>query len=444
MKKNAKNLNALPRLKPLPLLLLALWAPVCDAAEETTPEPAVEEPGVVARPRPEGVPALQMSTDYAYPALGFGTYAPISQVEARGFRVEPFTVLAGIQAGIGYDDNVALSSTSKVGSLFTTVAPSVAVGLDGATQRYYFVYRGNYGVYASNAQSDYTDHNIALTAANAWTTRFRTLAAYEFVRGHTPRGIAISSTAQAERWTQQTLHGTANYGAVGAQGGVQGDVGHISRRYMGSTTASAIGEYDRVDLAGTFYYRVAPKTRAFVRAAWAEIEHPGDASLDSKEAQFQAGATWEALATTTGRAGFGYTTKDFAASSRPNFSGYSFDLGAMWTPRLQTSFDVAARRFLSETLEAGSAFLVNSVGSFSWNQLWLRGIRSTVNYAYGRIEHQGIVRTDSYQSFAARVSYGLSRSLRLGAELRHDSRTSDLVGADYSRNIFLLTAETAL
>lgn len=427
------------------LCVLTLWTSLCIAAETTDVEtsPGPEEPGVISRPLPEGVPSLQMSTDYARPALGFGTYAPVSQVEARAFRVEPFTIRAGLQTGIGYDDNVALTRTNKISSMFFTVAPSVSAGLEGATQRYYAVYRGNYGTYSSNAQDDYADHNFALSATNSWTGRFRTLANYDVTRGHTPRGITAASTTASEKWTQQSVRGSATYGAAGAQGGLQGDIGYSSRRYTDSAAAAA-AEYDRFEIGGTFYYRVAPKTRALIGAAWADVDHPRDPSLDNREMRYSVGVTWDVLAKTTGRFRLGYTTKEFASPARSDFTGYSYEAAVGWVPQPQTGFDFSASRFLSEAFEGGSTFAVNTVGSVVWNQLWQRGIRSTANYAIGQVEQQGLNRTDTYQAWGARVSYGLSRSLRVGADFRHDARTSDAAGVEYTRNIILLTLETAL
>jgi hypothetical protein len=42
------------------------------------------------------------------------------------------------------------------------------------------------------------------------------------------------------------------------------------------------------------------------------------------------------------------------------------------------------------------------------------------------------------------VSYPLSRTLRAGAEYRHDTRNSDLPSFDFTRNLILLTLESAL
>jgi hypothetical protein len=443
MKKNTGRPSANRSLRRTSLVALALWTPVCTAGEGADEVPATEAPSVVARPLPEGVPSLQMSTSYAHPALGFGTYMPMGQTEARAIRVEPFTVRAAVQTGIGYDDNVALSSTNKVGSMFATVAPSVAVGLERPNHRFYAVYRGQYGTYASKAQDDYADHDLGLSAANSWATRFRTLLEYDYTKGHTPRGITATAGSETQRWTQHVLRGTANYGAVGAQGGLQGELGHISRRYSGAA-GSVVGDYDRAEAAGTFYYRVAPKTRALVQASWADIEHPRDATLDNTESRYDVGVVWEALATTTGRARVGYITKSFSSAVRNDFTGLNYEGAVTWTPRPQSSVDVRASRSLSESYEIGSTFVVNTLGTVAWNHQWPRRIRSTATYTYGRVAQQGLNRTDNYQNWGARVSYSLRRSLLVGAELRRDSRESDLTVLDYTRNIMLLTLEAAL
>ena len=422
----------------------ASWAPLCQAAEEAeSVERPREELREVAAPVPEGVPSLQMSTDYAHPALGFGTYLPMGQVEARAIRVAPFTILAAVQTGVGYDDNVALRRGNERGSMFYTVAPSIAVGLEGALERYYLVYRGNYGAYASSAQDDYADHNIALTAANSWTTRFRTLAAYEYVKGHTPRGINSGSLNTSERWSVQSVRASASYGADGAIGRLDGNVGHSTRRYSTNTAGAVSGEYDRLEGGAGFSYRVGPKTRAVVQIAAADISHANDVSLDNTEMRYLVGATWEALAKTTGSVRVGYTTKDFS-SARSDFSGQSYEADVSWAPQTTSIVSVRAGRSLSESYEIWSDLVVNDVFGGGWNHLWPRGIRSTISYVHARAHQEGLARTDVYDQFGARVSYPVRRSLRVGGELRREARNSDAGGLDYTRNIMLITLETAL
>jgi hypothetical protein len=432
-------------LKRVPLLALALCAPFCRAGEGGEAiEPPPRESSVESRPLPEGVPSLQMSSEFGHPALGFGSYAPIGQVTSRAIRIAPFVVRAGVQTGAGYDDNVGLSRTNKVSSMFFTLSPSVAVGLEGATQRYYAVYRGNYGVYSSSSQDNYDDHNIALSAANLWTTRFRSLVNYEYLKGHSARGITTSSTAAPEQWTTQAVRGSGSYGAAGAKARVDGNLGYLTRRYNSGSAAADTADYNHLSAGAAFSYRLAPRTRAILRATWGDFEHPGDPSLDNTEVRYLVGVTWEALAKTTGRLTVGYTTKDFSSSVREDFAGQSYDAGVTWSPQPHSVFDFAASRFLSESYEIGSSLVVNTVGTAVWNHVWQRGIRSTVNYVYGQARQEGLSRTDSYQNWAARVSYGIRPSVRVGAELRHETRDSDASAIEYTRNIILLTLEAAL
>jgi hypothetical protein len=106
--------------------------------------------------------------------------------------------------------------------------------------------------------------------------------------------------------------------------------------------------------------------------------------------------------------------------------------------------EFTARRFLSESFVAGASFVVNTYYGAVWNHDWYRGFRTTLQYSYGQSSFQGISRTDTYQDLAARGSYGVTPSLRVGMELRRDSRDSDNGGITFKRNVILLTLETAI
>jgi hypothetical protein len=107
-------------------------------------------------------------------------------------------------------------------------------------------------------------------------------------------------------------------------------------------------------------------------------------------------------------------------------------------------FDFSARRTLAESIEGGSTFAINNVAGATWNHVWTARVQSTVSYVLGRISYQDLGRADTYQNFAVRVSYGLERWLRIGAEFRRDTRDSNVTGFDYERNLTLLTLEAAL
>ena len=113
-------------------------------------------------------------------------------------------------------------------------------------------------------------------------------------------------------------------------------------------------------------------------------------------------------------------------------------------PLEHSSFSFSANRTSAEAIEAGSNFVVVDVATITWNHAWFDRVRSTVGYLYGQEKHQGIDRSDTYQTFDTKLSYAFSRRLRLGVQFRHDARESPEPGLDYRRNLTLLTLESTL
>jgi hypothetical protein len=385
-----------------------------------------------------------MSNDFVAPQLAFGDYRPIGEVDSRGVRVAPFTIRAAVQSAVGYNDNVPLSQTNRIGSMLFSVSPSVSIGLEGALHRYYLVYRGNYGVYPSSTADNFADHNVSLSAADEWTARFRTGLLYDYGRGHVPRGTTTGTASEPLRFDTHTMRGTASYGAPGAQGRVEGTATYTQLRYRSAPITSAPRDYDQAEVGGAFYYRLAARTRAVFQVTHGDISHPNDPSFDSSENRYLVGATWEALAKTEGTLRVGYMTKTFDNSALGDFSGPTYEASVRWSPRTYSVVEATARRVFGESVSSGSSFVVANRATLGWTHAWSERVQSTAGYTYGKLDERGAERTDTYQNWALRVSYALQRSLRIGAEYRRDTRDSDLAGFGYRRNLTLVTLETAL
>jgi len=430
----------------LSLVLLGAWSLQCTGAEEAAPSVAPEgTPGEVQRSEAGGRPPLQLGTDLALqsPIAGITNYRPVGEVESRGIRIAPFAIRAAVIAGMGYDDNVTLSENNKVSSMLMTVSPSVSVGLEGAAHQYHAIYRGNYGRYASSSRDNYEDHNGSLVAANGWTTRFRSLVQYDYLRGHNQRGSTVTAISQQDRWDLHSLRGSGSYGAEGAPGRIEGSAAFGGRRYK-TGLGSDIRDYDQFDLGGGFSYRLAPKTRARIEIARSDLTHESDPTLDSVEMRYLVGLTWEALAKTQGSLKVGYTTKDFSDATRLDYSAPTYEVGLTWSPRTYSVVNLVLRKSLSETPETASYFTVTTAAFVNWNHAWSERVRTSLSYNRTHQSFQGLGRTDNVQEVAARASYALRRWLRVGAEFRRDWRDSNLPGFDFTRNLMLLTVESAL
>lgn len=431
-------------------LCLVCGTGVAGEAPDAAPAPSTAAPEPDEREAPdvrgirEGAPVLEMSPDFTSPAMAFGGYFPVPQMESGAIRVEPFTIRAAVNTGLGYDDNVTLTRSNQISSMFLTVTPAVIVSLEGANHRYYAVYRGNYGRYFASTADDYENHNIGLNAVNEWTTRFRTQASYEFTRGTDPRGSTASNTTQPSSWNLNRLRGSVSYGAAGAQGRLDGYLTYTKREYTDNGGVPDLRNFDQIDAGGTLGYRLAPKTTATLTLQHSDITHPDAPLLDATENRYLLGLNWNALEKTQGQARVGYLTRSATNSGAADFSSPTYELNATWTPLTYSIVNVSATRTSAEAIEAGSRFIVVDVATVTWNHAWFERVRTTVRGLYGQQRHEGVDRTDSYYTISGRVSYALHRRLRVGAEIRHDARSSPDPTFEYKRNLTLLTVESSL
>jgi polysaccharide biosynthesis protein VpsM len=386
-----------------------------------------------------------MSSDYGSPSSAIGGYRPPGDMVSSGVRVEPFTIRAGAHAGLGYDDNVRLSQTNRVSSMFLTMSPSIAVGLERENQRYYLVYCGNYARYFNSSPDDYADHNVALTAAHELTGRFRTSFLYEHVRSRDPQGSStVTAASGLVRWHVNAVRGTVSYGAEGAQGRLEGTAGYLNKVYDTALPPGVARDYEQFELGGAFLYRLAPKTRAIFELRRAEISHRLDPLLDSTETRYLVGANWDVTASTTGAFRVGYMVKDPENPAAETFSGPTYEASITWAPLDYSRFAFNGRRTFSEPVEIGSPFVIDSLFSAAWTHVWPRGIQSLVGYTFGQQRHEGIGRSDTYHTFDVKATYPIHRRVRVGAEFRRDVRNSPVPLLDFRRNLSLLTIEGSL
>jgi hypothetical protein len=424
---------------------LAADAPEVDSAPPRQVQEPEEREAPQVRRAPEGAPALQMSPDFASPAMSFGGYFPVPQMESGTMRVEPFNIRAAVNAGLAYDDNVTLTRSNKISSLLLTVTPAVSVGLEGANQRYYAVYRGNYGRYLTSSVDNFENHSFGVVAGHDWTTRLTSLATYDYTRGRDPRGATTETLTRSDPWTLHRLRGNAAYGAPGAQGRLEGFAAYTKREYSGANGgAPDARNFEQVDVGGTFAYRVAPKTSGTLTAQHSDITHPDAHVLDATENRVMVGVVWEAMAKTNGYGRVGYLRREGSDPAAGNFSTPTYEVGATWSPLTYSTLNVTANRTSAEAVEAGSRFLVVDTASATWDHSWFERVRSTVRGLYGQQRHEGLSRTDSYYTVGAQVSYALHRRLRVGAEIRHDARNSPDPLLEFKRNLTVLTLESSL
>jgi len=366
-------------------------------------------------------------------------FEPLS-VKAGAFDVTPALALT-----VGRDSNVGLSNGAKTSTNFTLLNPSVIIGLPVHGQMYGAKYSGLFGRYTGSRTDNYNDHNFDLFADNVWSSRLNTLVKVDYLKGHDSRNALLFKNK--ELWHATGLSAMGHYGVEGAQGQFELAAGKMSKRYDSNNSGfTPIYDYDRTDLSGTFFYRVAPATRMFVEASHSKFNYvialPGK-NLDSSQQSYMVGVKWDATAKTTGSVKFGTTKKSFDSGLLPSGSFAVWDAKVTWAPKTYSRLDASLKQGANEYGGLGS-FMQTRDADFNWMHDWTSYVTSTLSFGDGSDNFQAATRVDKRQHYGARVTYGFRTWLRAGVEYQHSKRTSTDPLVGYTKGVTMLTLEGSL
>ncbi len=373
-----------------------------------------------------------------------GVYKPMTQLEPAGIKADPFEITPWVAADMGTDDNVGLSNANKVSSRFAALSPSLSAALKEGAQSYVAEYGGNYGRYASSSVDNYNDHTLAFDADNAWTGRINTHVRLDYLKGHDPRNAILLGNAP-ERWHTTFLRGVMHYGAEGAKGQFEGEAGIGSKRYDTDTLVTSGFDRDQRALSGTFYYRLAPETQALVQVRDTNYSYvsPFSSAMSSTERRYLVGIKWLATAKSSGSFKIGSMKKTFDTGVLPTGSGSTWEGAVKWSPLTYSIVDLSVLRTMNEATGTGN-FIITRQEALAWNHDWSSRVKSTLTLDNAADAFQGIAREDKRKNYGMKISYGVQRWLRLGAELQRQNRSSTDARFTYTRNLTLFTLEGSL
>lgn len=357
------------------------------------------------------------------------------------FEIKPSLILAA-----GRNDNVGLTGV-KTASNFTRLDPTILVGLPTHGQKYSAMYAGSYGRFAGSSIDNFTDHKFGLAADNVWSSRVNSLLVADYVKGHDGRNALMFRNK--ELWHTTGLRGMVHYGAEGAQGQFELAAAQQFKRYDSNNTGSTqFYNYDRTDLKGTFFYKVAPATKMFVEAGNSKFSYldafsKNTLGLDSTEQRLMVGVTWDATAKTTGSFKIGRQSKSFDLGIKPTVSGTVWDGTVTWSPRTYSVVGASLRQSSNEYGGVGS-FIVSRDADLKWKHDWSTYIASTLMFNDGVDNFQASTRVDKRQSYGAKLTYGFNRWLDAGVEYQHSKRNSTDARLSYTQNVSMLILEGSL
>lgn len=374
-----------------------------------------------------------------------------------GIPLGPVTAYPSVNLSLEQNDNLYLTPDNKTSALIWTLTPGLRLATNRAAGafNYGLTLGGGLGKFSnspSGSADNFTDLNLGGYADFALGTRLRTGLTANAISGHDPRGSTNDPfTPTPNHYRQLSTAAKVSYGAPGAQGRLEFDLGNIKRTYTNNRESTAVNDRNTDDYGVTFFWRVAPKTEVLIQGRHSKIDYslaPGSptpagtpyVSADSTDNRLLIGVKWEATAKTTGIFRFGRGKKDFADPSRSGGSNTTWEGTIRWSPLTYSIVDVSLVRGANETTGGYGDYILNTTSGVKWSHQWSSRTSTDVRASYMTESYQGlsIPRNDNTQTYGANLNYRMRRWLTAGGGYTHTIRDSGQNQFEYKRNVFML------
>ncbi len=342
-----------------------------------------------------------------------------------------------------YDDNFREVENNEESSWVTTIAPTFTLGAEGRKSAYKLSYSAVSDTFHSSQDDNNTDHHLTADAGFEFNDRNRLKlnAGYHDVE----ETAGLDQQVENDMYNTKNVGGVYTFGAESARAQIDLGANYEELRYTNSGGLNADKERDTSALRSTFYYRVAPKTKALLEGRYTDYDYTNAAgrSRNSESTGLLAGVTWEATAKTTGTAKFGREKKDFDDSSIGEKSTGMWEVGATWEPRTYSRFNLNTRRGFDEGEDNASTIKTQST-TLSWTHDWAERLSSNVSYTRSDREYQDVDREDQIDTFGIGLTYEMRRWLDVGLGYKYSENDSDATNESYERNIYALSFTASL
>lgn len=340
-----------------------------------------------------------------------------------------------------YDDNFRAVENDEESSWITTIAPTFTLGAEGRKSAYQVSYTAVSDTFHSSHKDNNTDHHLTGDVGMEFDARNRLKlnAGYHDVEDT----ASLDQQVENDMYNTKNVGGVYTYGAETARAQIDFGANYEELRYTNSDHLNADKERDSTALRSTFYYRVAPKTKALLEARYTDYNYVSNDLRNSENTGLLAGVTWEATAKTTGTAKFGHEKKDFDDASVGEKSGGMWEVGATWEPRTYSRFGLNTRRGFDEG-EDNASTIESQTTTLSWEHDWAERLTSNVSYTRSDRDYQDIDREDKIDTFGVGLTYAMRRWLDVGIGYKYSENDSDAVNESYERNIYALTFNASL
>ena len=354
-----------------------------------------------------------------------------------------------------YTDNLWLTDIQEKDTWATVVTPRLQVWMQNGPNEYSLSFEAKDSTYLDSGDDDYTDYITKADIHQEFNARNTLNVFGEYYDGHEQRGTGFIEgdlsfvTDKPVEYELTTFGGDYTYGSREASGRVTLAAKSAEYDYQNYREFTRFRDRTEDTLAGTFYWRVAPRTDALIETRYINNDYDQrnpsnpDGSFTSDQMNYLVGVEWQATGKTSGHIKLGMYDRDYDSSARQDEDGFLWEVGVLYQPRTYSSLDLNTRRYYQETSGLGNAINTEEV-TLAWRHNWNQ--RSSTGLILGASveNYEGSERKDDNYNVEARYDYAFRRWMDLGAGYRYEDRNSDLNSYGYTENVFFLEAQLSL
>ena len=362
---------------------------------------------------------------------------------AQGLELGPFRILPSLGLSLEYDDNILLTPDNEIDDFIFHIIPGIVIELPSRKYAVRLGYQADILRYMDNTDLDTIHHSVLADARVALTVGLGFRLTDRFIITDDFSGFPVPEVTQREERWENTLDAGVDY--------------TVRERYtldvnfrwfmVDYTDDPSFDQFDRDDytIAGTFFYRLMPKTSILGEVDYTQVRYDEPAvarDRDSDGWRFWLGVKGDITPKTTILLKVGWEWKDYDNPAREDWDGLVAEVNVIWKYREPSEIRIFGGRANVESLFEGTNYYVTTYGGAEVRHflserliLRVRGLGGVNQYPEDVLLGAGSAdRTDTFFEAGISLKYQMRRWLAFELGYNYLVNNSNFNEFDYRDN----------
>lgn len=339
---------------------------------------------------------------------------------------------------IVHDDNI-FRVQDKESDTFIKLSPTFAYkGLYGKHQLT-TAYEGDYALYTNNSSVNYNNHKAMANLELGLTSKWNMSLGLLYLNQVEQPGInnqVLNDVNEFNQFSRTRFNIRTAYGRTSSTGQLVFNFARHNYDYKNNN--QAYRDRSQSDVSGTFYWRIAPKSRMIfeVRAADVNSDNTLGFNQTFEQLSYLTGVTWEATGKTEGAIRVGYQDTNYENPLIADLDGLSYFADIDWRPDTNSIVTLALSRTARDNPELVLAGLETTDFSLRYETPIIGNFDLAVKYSYRNDKFGGgsSARSDKTNAIKGEISYSAYSWLDVFVGLEHMMRNSENTIYEFDNN----------